>query len=89
MKLSELIAFRNRLNEFTVPSAKSDAKYNLDIVMHQVENPLEESLAPVVQPFLDNLQTRQTEIYQAFDNLATEVEKIKQAVQDPDVCKIK
>ena len=44
MRLSDLIAFRQRLNETTVELAKKKAKYELDIVMHQVLFPPEDDL---------------------------------------------
>lgn len=80
MKLSELIAFRNRLNELTVKEAENAANFKLDILTHYIEHPIEKSIENLTTSFVPELYTCRDEIKNAFSELDSAIEKIKQKV---------
>ena len=82
MKLSELIAFRNRLEELPVSAAEQAANYKLDILMHTVNYPLEESMSRLTQPFIPGLDSKLKEIHAAFDHFGDSIDQVKQHVRD-------
>lgn len=82
MKLSDLIAFRERLNEHTFLSARDKVKAELGIVMHTVTEPLEDHLPALVAPYKVKLDEQQAELYQAFDRLNATVEELKQDIHN-------
>lgn len=82
MKLSELVAFRNRLNELPVSDIKRVAQDKLDILMHTVNHPPEDSMCQLTQPFIPTLESKLKEIHNAFEQLDTSVEQVKQHVHD-------
>ena len=82
MKLSELIAFRNRLDEMPVSKAQVAANYELNQLMHLVEQPLEQSIKQLTESFVPELKNRYDLISQAFDNFDQSIELVKQRVQN-------
>jgi len=82
MKLSELIAFRNRLDEIKVDEAQVAANYKLDQLMHLVEHPLEQSIEPLTKSFIPDLKNRYALISQTFDNFDQNIELVKKRVQE-------
>ena len=82
MKLSELIAFRNRLEELPVNAAEQAATYKLDILMHTVNHPHEQSMVQLTQPFMPALEAKLKEIHAAFDDFSIGVEQVKKHVRD-------
>ena len=82
MKLSELVAFRNRLNEMPVSIAKEAAQSKLDILMHMIAQPAEQSMAQLTEPFTPTLGAEIKDIQTAFAKLDNTVEQIKQQVQN-------
>lgn len=78
MKLSELISFRNRLNEFPLELAKLESRKTLDILMHLISEPAEE----LTGSFVDELQANQSDIFYAFEKFEQTVNQIKQHVQE-------
>jgi len=81
MKLSELIAFRNRLEELPVGEAKRAADLKLNILMHTINQPHELSMLQLTQPFIPTLEAKIKEIYAAFDNFNVSIEQVKQHVR--------
>jgi SAM-dependent methyltransferase len=82
MKLSELIAFRNRLEKLPVSAAKQAADHKLNILMHTVHHPHEQSMVQLTQPFIPALEAKLKEIHAAFDNFSISVDQIKKHIQD-------
>jgi SAM-dependent methyltransferase len=82
MKLSELIAFRNQLNELSVDDAKTAAAMKLDILMHKIEFPSNESLSELTTEFVPVLQDLQSKIYDSFTNFNSTVDQVRQRVRD-------
>ena len=82
MKLSELIAFRNRLEELPVSASKQAADHKLDILMHTVTYPHESSMLQLAQPFIPALESKLKEIHSAFDNFGVTIEQVKQQVRE-------
>lgn len=82
MKLSELIAFRNRLEELSVSEAEQAANYKLDILMHTVNYPHEQSMVQLTQPFTATLESDFKKIHAAFDNFSVSIERVKKNVRD-------
>ena len=82
MKLSELIAFRNRLEELPVSASKQAADHKLDILMHTVTYPHESSMLQLAQPFLPALESKLKEIHSAFNDFSISVGQLKQQVRD-------
>ena len=82
MKLSELIAFRNRLDELPVSSAEQAAQDKLKILMHTVTHPLESSTSQLTQPFISTLEDKLKEIHDSFNNFNFGIEQLKQHVRD-------
>lgn len=81
MKLSELIAFRNRLEELPVSAAKQAADYKLDILMHTVNYPLEDSMSQLTQPFMPALEDKLKEIHEAFEQFTLGIDQVKKHVR--------
>jgi SAM-dependent methyltransferase len=82
MKLSELIAFQNRLEELPVSIAERVAQDKLDILMHTVNHPHEPSIIQLTQTFIPELEAKLKEIHSAFDHFSVGIEKVKQRVRD-------
>jgi SAM-dependent methyltransferase len=82
MKLSELIAFRNRLEELPVSVAEQAAQDKLDILMHTVTYPHEPSMSQLTQPFMLALAANLKKIHAAFDDFSISVGQLKQQVLD-------
>ena len=82
MKLSELIDFRNRLEELPVSIAERVAQDKLDILMNTVNQPHRQSMVQLTQPFIPELETSLKEIHSAFNNFSTRFEQLKQHVRD-------
>ena len=82
MKLSELVAFRNRLNELPVGDAKQVAQDKLDIIMHTITYPSQSSMVQLTEPFMSTLEKELKEISSAFTNFSTSIDKLKQQVRD-------
>jgi SAM-dependent methyltransferase len=82
MKLSELVAFRNRLDELLVSDAIKAADHKLDILMHTVSYPHELPMVQLTQPFIPTLNNNLKEIHNAFDNFNVNIEQLKQHVRD-------
>jgi hypothetical protein len=82
MKLSELVAFRNRLEELPVSAAEQAADHKLDILMHTVTYPHEPSMLQLAQPFVPALEIKLKEIHRAFDNFDVSIEQVKQQVRE-------
>ena len=82
MKLSELIAFRNRLEELPVSAAEQVAQDKLDILMHTVNHPHEQSMGQLAEPFVPALETNLKKIHAAFDDFSISIEQLKQQVRD-------
>lgn len=82
MKLSELVAFRNRLNELPVSLAKKAAQSKLDILMHTITHPAEQSMVQLTEPFMSTLDDEIKDIQTAFTKFDYTIEKLKQEVQD-------
>ena len=82
MKLSELIAFRNRLEELPVSVAEQAAQDKLVILMHTVTHPNEQSMVQLTQPFMPALSANLEKIYSAFSNFNTSIDQLKQQVRD-------
>jgi SAM-dependent methyltransferase len=80
MKLSELVNFRNRLNELSVDEINSLAHSKLDIVMHLIEN--ESSVDQLIQPFIEPLLLRQRDIHNTFIQFGNEVDQIKKLIDN-------
>ena len=82
MKLSELIAFRNRLEEFPVSDAKQIADHKLNILMHTVKQPHEPSMVQLTQTFVPGLEDKLKEIHNSFNNFSVGIEQLKRHVQN-------
>jgi SAM-dependent methyltransferase len=78
MKLSQLVDFRNKLNNMAVETAKSSANEKLDHITHHVES-INSDLPESLQ---QELVTSQQNIDQAFNNYADSIEKLKLHVQN-------
>jgi len=82
MKLSELIAFRNRLEKLSVNDAMNVSDHKLNTLMHTVSHPHELSISQLTHPFIPTLEDNLKEIHAAFDNFGAKVEQLKQHVRD-------
>lgn len=82
MKLSELIAFRNRLNELPVSIAEQAAQSKLDILMHTLAQPAKQSMLQLTEPFIPTLGDELKDIQTAFSKVNNTIEKLKQEVQN-------
>ena len=82
MLLSDLIDFRNQLEKIVSKEAKVVADRDLEIIKQLVKHPQDPSIEPLTFAYNDNLQTRHTEIMQAFDNFYQEVQQVQQRVRD-------
>jgi len=82
MKLSELIAFRNRLDELTVDEAQVAAKQKLDRLMHLVEEPTNTPLEPLVDSFLPELKNKYDSISNAFSDFDQHISLVKKRVKE-------
>jgi SAM-dependent methyltransferase len=81
MKLSELVDFRNQLNELSSAEPKVLAQSKLDIIMHAIEYPHSESVKPLADPFTPELHSNLKEVYQAFDKFSANIDQLKKQVQ--------
>ena len=82
MKLSELVAFQNKLNELPPSEPKDMAKHRLDIIIHAIEYPVNQSVNPLTETFIPELQDNLTDIYQAFDKFSSNIDQLKKRVQE-------
>lgn len=82
MKLSELIAFRNRLEELPVSAAEQAANHKLDILMYTVTHPLNSSMLQLTQPVTSILEDKLNKIHDSFNNFNLVIEQLKQQVRD-------
>jgi SAM-dependent methyltransferase len=81
MKLSELIAFRNRLHALPVSDAVQAADHKLNILMHTVNQPLEPSMVQFTDPFISTLENKLKEIHGAFNTFDHSITELKQQIQ--------
>ena len=81
MKLSELIAFRNRLKLLPVSKVQDSTRAQLDIIAHTVKYPLEEALVPVTNTFIPQVEQRYADIQQSFENFSFAMQEVFDAVQ--------
>lgn len=80
MKLSQLIAFRNRLDELPVGDIKKLAQNKLDVVMHLITNEI--SVDSITQPFVEQLSLSQRDIYNMFDRFDNELDRVKKTIHN-------
>ena len=82
MKLSELVAFRNRLEELPVSAAEQAAQDKLDVLIHTVNHPHAQSMGQLAEPFVPALEANLKKIQAAFDDFSISVGQLKQQVRD-------
>jgi SAM-dependent methyltransferase len=82
MKLSELVAFRNRLEELPVSAAAQVANHKLNILMHTINHPSEQAMVQLAEPFIPALEADLKKIHAAFDDFSIKVDQVKKHVRD-------
>lgn len=81
MKLSELVAFRNRLNDLPTSQAQEAANAKLKTIMHVVEQPLEKPVEQLTQSFVPKLESCFSELQQKFGEFDQAVMEVKRTIE--------
>lgn len=82
MKLSELVAFRNKINGMSIDTIKEPIRIKLDEIAQMIEAPFNNEDDYITNSFALDINVAKSEIAQAFNNFDSVFNQVKKRVQE-------